>query len=66
MTAAKLTAELHAVDDDDGDDDVDEETSDGNQPSEGNLSISRCRKVQSLFQIMFYVHVVERELPCIL
>lgn len=51
MTQDKLTDELHAVDDDD-----DDETSEGNQPWDGKLSISSCRKVQSLFQIMYYVH----------
>ena len=57
MTENKLTTEVPAVDDDENDDDVDDETSDGNQQlSDTNLSISRCRKVQSLLQIMYYVH----------
>lgn len=57
MTDEKLTTELPAMDDGENNDDADEEASDGNQQSfHGSLSVSRCRKVQSLFQIMYYVH----------
>ena len=56
MTEDKVVSETQAEHDEEGcDDDTEEAASDGH-PSNGSLSNSRCRKVQSLFQIMYYVH----------
>ena len=54
--AAKLvmTEEFLAEQDDDADD-GDDDAIQGGQ-SDGDLSVRRCRKIQSIFQILFYVH----------
>ena len=53
MTEDNLTSELS---DDDTDGAHDDDAVQNSQPLDGELSVQRCRKVQSLFQTMFYIH----------
>lgn len=52
--AEAVMAESDEPVDDDKEDDDDYDT--GSKPSGNSLSTQRCRKIQSLFQVMYYIH----------